>query len=696
MTAIPHHLPHVDKHVRLKTDIPALGLCCQEAGSVCSTNEELSIRAGQMETAVDRRRQQIQEDNEQRQLTNERMASDKRLRELADAMPQIVWMTRPDGYHEYFNRRWFDYTGMTAEQSLGDAWTQVVHPDDLQRALDRWNLSLKTGEPYEMEYRFRRASDGSYRWQLGRALPRRDGKGKIVQWYGTCTDIEKQKNGEELNARLASIIASSEDAIISKTLDGIITTWNEGAEKLLGYTAHEAIGRPVTFLIPPDRQREESAILERLGRGERVKQFETVRVAKDGRYVDVSLMVSPIKDAAGKVVGASKIARDITAQNQVRDELQRAKQAAEAANNAKDHFLAVLSHELRTPLTPVLAMVTYMEAKSDLPPELRTEISAIRRNIEMEARLIDDLLDLTRISRGTVDLHFEVVDANASLRAALEVCQGQIESKHIEVTLSLWAKQHHIWADPGRIQQVFLNLVGNAVKFTPEGGRIGLRTASDEQGPWSLEVSDSGIGIKAESLKRIFNAFEQGEKTVTRRFGGVGLGLAIAKSLVDLHRGSLSAASQGKDQGATFTLHLETVPAVPVEWQPSTPHTPAPGRKEKRILLVDDHEDTCRIMARLLRGFGYMVKTAGNVKSALQLVDTEPFDLLISDIGLPDGSGLEIMRQVKARHHMRGIALSGLGMEEDVRSSREAGFEQHLVKPVSFQHLEQAIQRIVA
>ncbi len=485
---------------------------------------------------------------------------------------------------------------------------------------------------------------------------------------------------------------------------GHITTWNAGAERIKGYKATEIVGQHFSrFYTPEDlasgKPPHELEVASRTGTYEE----EGLRVRKDGSTFWANVLITALRDEQGRLRGFAKVTRDITQRRhaeqalvEAKERAERAAREAEAANRAKDDFIAVLSHELRTPLTPVLATVSFLEAKPDLPEELRPELVAIRRNVEMEAKLIDDLLDLTRISRGKIELHPEAVDAHAVLRHCLENYQDQIEAKRVAVSLNLWAKHHLVWADPARLQQVFANLLGNAVKFTPADGRIALTTANDQQGRLVAEVNDTGVGIEAEALPRLFNAFEQGERTVTRKFGGLGLGLAISKSIVEMHSGRLTAASDGKDKGATFTLCLDTVPvpAAPELKPPPNAEGTSPPSKGLRILLVEDHEDTLRVMARLLRSFGHDVKTAATVKSALGLSEGEQFDLLVSDIGLPDGSGLDIMRQVKAQQQLKGIALSGFGQDEDFRRSREAGFEQHLTKPVNFQQLRQVIQRV--
>jgi len=499
-------------------------------------------------------------------------------------------------------------------------------------------------------------------------------------------------------ARLAAIIESSDDAIVSKTLEGVITSWNAGAERIFGWTAEEVIGKPITILIPEERLEEEPAILARMRRGERVDHFETVRRTKDGRLIDVSVTISPVRDDKGRVVGISKIARDVTLQKRFTQELKAAKAAAdqareeaEAANRAKDHFLSVLSHELRTPLTPVLAAVSLMEQDATVPPHLAEQVAMIRRNVETEARLVDDLLDLTRIARGKVRLHFEVVDAHAIVRNVVSMFQHEIDAKSLTLAVALHAKKHHVWVDPGRFQQVLLNLVSNAVRFTPDGGSITLRT-SNENGVVKIEVIDTGVGIEPAVLPRLFNAFEQGGHGATRRFGGLGLGLSIVKSLVEMHKASISVTSEGGGKGSTFTLRVDSVPATQGDVPAAGPD--AEARTPRRVLLVEDHADTRQVLAALLTRLGCVVTPTGSVREAIEAADRQSFDLLVSDIGLPDGTGHDVMRHIAARHNLKGIALSGYGQDEDLRRSREAGFVTHLTKPVNLQALHEVIRKM--
>ncbi len=377
-------------------------------------------------------------------------------------------------------------------------------------------------------------------------------------------------------------------------------------------------------------------------------------------------------------------------------EAREARESAEAANQAKDRFLAMLSHELRTPLTPVLSTVQLLEEEPALPAEVRSSLELIRRNVELEARIIDDLLDLTRISKGKVRLRLEDVDAHRLVQSSIDICRQEIAEKQLDVATD-FAAEPGLRADAARLQQVFWNLIKNAVKFTPAGGRIWLRTANPAPGRLLVEVQDTGAGIPPEAIGKIFDAFEQGGHAGE---GGLGLGLAISRAIVELHHGEISVESAGPGQGATFRVELPAAVSargVP----PAEDSAPAmdPARPA-RVLLVDDHPDTLRSMERLLRRRGYLVITATDVASALAEAERQPFDVLVSDIGLPDGTGIDLIRRLRQARgqgeEVPGIALSGYGMEEDVARSHEAGFREHLTKPVNVQAFEAVLRRVVA
>lgn len=366
----------------------------------------------------------------------------------------------------------------------------------------------------------------------------------------------------------------------------------------------------------------------------------------------------------------------------------KARTEAERASLAKDNFLAMLSHELRTPLTPVLSSVLLLEMEEGLSDSMRAGLAMIRRNVELEARLIDDLLDLTRISKGKVQLQLEAVDALAMLQSTLEICQTDIAAKELSVRSELAATRVALHADPARLQQIFWNLIKNAVKFTPKGGELTVRTSNSEDGELCVAVSDSGVGIAPELLSKIFDAFEQGERA---RAGGLGLGLAITKALVELHKGHIVAESAGVGRGATFTVCFPEAESAPVAGSESAP-APAAERRSFRVLLVEDHEDSNRSLTQLLRRRGYEVRSAFDVQSAVATAGDYDFEVLVSDMGLPDGTGIDVIERLSARRPVFGIALTGFGMESDVQRSNAAGFQHHLIKPVDLNRLDALIQ----
>jgi signal transduction histidine kinase len=418
-----------------------------------------------------------------------------------------------------------------------------------------------------------------------------------------------------------------------------------------------------------------------------------LRVRKDGSTFQADVVLTALRDKSGTLRGFSKVTRDITDQIRIR-EIEAAKIAAEKASKAKDDFLAALSHELRTPLTPTLAAASYLSINAArLSPEFTEEIDTIQRNVQFQARLIDDLLDLTRAVRGKLDLHFDRVDAHALLRDALEIARADIISKNLQVTTALNATRHYIWADPVRIQQVFWNLINNAVKFTPPGGKIDIRTRNTAGDQLEFEISDNGIGIEAAKLQSLFQPFEQGGAEITRQFGGLGLGLAISKHLIDLHDGQIEGHSAGRSCGTTFKVRLGVMSRQP-KHGPSPTSRPRKRGRTLRILLVEDHDDTRRTLARLLTHFGHHIVVADSQQTALDTLRSRAFDVVLSDIGLPDGSGYDVISEAKRSRHVAGIALTGYGREQDVQRGKEAGFDFHLTKPVDFHELRTVLDQV--
>lgn len=401
-----------------------------------------------------------------------------------------------------------------------------------------------------------------------------------------------------------------------------------------------------------------------------------------------------VLDSAGKVTRFVGTMLDITEKKNAEILLQRAKEEAEEANRSKDRFLAMLSHELRTPLTPVLMTIAAMRREPNLNDDLRRDLEVLQRNVELEALLIDDLLDLTRIAHGKLELHSDAVDIHSTIEHALSISAGDITAKGIRVIRNFEAREHHCWADPARLQQVFWNLVKNSAKFTPEGGRIEIQTRNDDGHQIVIEISDSGIGIDEKLLPRIFDAFEQGGHLITSKYGGLGLGLAISKRVVDLHAGTLEARSEGPGRGATFVVRLKAMETSLLEGPVLFLESEPPQPRHIQILFVEDHEDTARVLGRILRNAGFDVSQAGTVTDAVALAAGRHFDLLVSDLGLPDGSGLDLMKQLREAQGITGIALSGFGTDDDIAASMAAGFAAHLTKPVDWDRLRAEIDRL--
>jgi PAS domain S-box-containing protein len=561
------------------------------------------------------------------------------------------------------------------------------------------------------------------------------------------------ESSSQSKERFRLMVESIRDyAIVMLDTAGSIVSWNAGAERILGYPALEIIGRNHALFYPSAEVRRGApqSILDDAQTKETC-EVEGWRRRKDGSELWAQVGVTPLRSGSGSMRGFAMVIRDTTERKQaeewlrqardelevrVRDrtaelaeannalqaevlerkqaqevlrqqsqELKEAKEAAEAASRAKDQFLAVLSHELRTPLTPVLLAVSDLLGNPDLDGDVRTTLTMIHRNVEVESRLIDDLLDVTRANTGRLTLDLALVDAHRNIQLAAEVCRAALTESELDLLLELEATMHHVNADPARLQQVFWNLIQNAVKFTPRGGRITIRTRNepalhggDDDVRLVAEVTDTGIGIDHDRLPKIFTAFEQRDPVLRRRYGGLGLGLAISRSVVEAHGGRLTGYSAGKDEGAAFTIELAAQPGpAPASIASDAPLAPLEDSRTEpeglRILLIEDNPDTLRYLALLLRKQRHEVSTAQDVRTAIILIKSAVFDLIISDIELPDGNGLEIIREVHQVRSTPAIALSGFGSVDDIAQSRDAGFTEHLTKPIDVRELVAAIAR---
>jgi PAS domain S-box-containing protein len=487
-------------------------------------------------------------------------------------------------------------------------------------------------------------------------------------------------------ALLAAIVASSDDAIISKTLDGIITSWNRGAERIFGYTAAEAIGQPITMLIPEDRHHEEDMILSRLRGGEPLEHYETVRKTKDGNLIDISVTISPVLDEAGRVIGASKVARDFTLQKRVQRELKE-------ADARKTEFLALLAHELRNPLGPIRHAVKILRARAPSPEELQWATSIIDRQTAHMTRLVEDLLDVSRITRGTVELRRERVDVATVLKSAVEASSALMERHRHQLKVTTPSQPLYVEGDVTRLTQIVANLLDNAAKYTDPGGKVWL-SAEREGDNAVIRVKDSGIGIPSEVLPRIFDMFTQAGLPLERSQGGLGVGLALVERLVLLHSGTVSAYSAGAGQGSQFTIKLPLAQAQKVPAVEQGNQSIAQPRSRCKVLVVDDNVDSVDSLAMLLRMMGHEVETASDGASGLERAGAFRPDVAILDIGLPKVNGYELAKQIRQQEWSKSVvlvALTGWGQEQHRRRSEESGFNHHLTKPVEFDVLQEIL-----
>jgi len=565
-----------------------------------------------------------------------------------------------------------------------EQWAALIHPEDRERTIANARAAAGSRETYHDEFRVV-WPDGSVHWIASGGKTLCDADGRPVRLFGTVMDISERKAAEQRIAeneqqfRLAVQIAPLTMFAVDLNLR---CTWVYRPS--FHFTELAIIGKRDDELMSAEEAAPFIAFKQHVldtGRTER----RLLHVSVGGVAVTHDVTLEPLRDAHGHVTGLIGASLDIT-------DFANAKAAAEAASRAKDDFLAVLSHELRTPLTPVLANSILLERDPSLSTEHRKVMSTIRRNVELEARLIDDLLDATRISRNKLSLQKSLINADQSLTWVLEMCRADADAKGLTVTVDLGASTRNVHADPTRFQQILWNLLKNAIKFTPTGGHVMIRTVNPTAACLRIVVEDTGVGITADALPHIFGAFEQGGYAVTQRFGGLGLGLAISQALAQLHDGKITAESAGEGTGATFTFELPTCDSG----TPATAELPdaKPLALNCRILLVEDNADTRQVMELALSALKCRVTSASTVFEAMAAAEREPFDLLISDIALPDGSGLSLMRDLRNRHRLRGIALSGFGREQDVAKSKECGFDAHLVKPFSIETLEQTLREL--
>ena len=603
--------------------------------------------------------------------------------------------------YTYVNDKVAELAGRPKEEIIGKViWD--IFPDAVGGEFyDRCQRAMETRQPDAFEVFYKPWG----RWLETRIYPAADG---IVIFRADITERKENETRLRDNERTLKLLEERVRLAVESADIGTFDFYPPTGELKWSARCNEIFGLPpnakadyanyVNGVHPEDRHIIHETVAGVLKPGGSARYDIEYRVlgAQDRQLRWVSEKGRAILDDKGHAVRFIGTILDITESKTAAIALQRAKIAAEEANRAKDQFLAMLSHELRTPLTPVLMSIASMRRDPSLSDASRNDLEMLQRNIELEALLIDDLLDLTRIAHGKFELHQEAVDVHASLEHALGISEPDLTQKRLHLTKRFEAKLHHSWADAARLQQVFWNIIKNAIKFTPDGGKIDIFTSNDANKCIVIEFTDTGIGIEPELQPRIFDAFEQGSREISSRFGGLGLGLAISKRVIDLHDGSICVRSEGRDKGATFAIKLNAMETSLLEGPTYLLDLKAGVTGPAEVLLVEDHKDTARVMQRVLETAGYAVAHANSIAQARDLAQQRKFDLVISDVGLPDGNGLDLMRDLHQSHGLTGIALSGYGAAEDINASKAAGFAEHITKPVEWERLRDAISRVLA
>jgi PAS domain S-box-containing protein len=681
-----------------------------------------------------------------------RIQAEQKIELLAvlESLPQIVWTATPAGNVDYYNQRWQDYTGMNLEQSKAWGWKPALHPDDLKTTIDRWTQSLTLYNPFEVEVRLKRASDGAYRWHISRALPIRDAQGSVLRWFGTCTDIEDFKRAqaevgtlneslekrvcdrtvelaqanrqlaeanasleraEQGDALLAAIVASSDDAIISETLQGVITSWNGGAERLFGYTAEEAIGGSVSLIVPADGLEGEKQLLKRLSESAVVEHSETTRLLKDGQTVQVSLTLSPVRDASGEIIGASKILRDISKTLQAQQEilllnrkLEQAAATAETANRAKSTFLSTMSHEIRTPLNAILGYAQLMLRDTSLGRDSKANLKVIGRSGEHLLALINDVLDMSKIEAGRTELNPLPFNLSNMLKDLAAMFRLRAEAKALQFEMLVDGEPvSYVVADEGKIRQTLINLLGNAIKFTKRG-RVRLHvnlTPRTAHSFWlSADVEDTGAGMTLEDQAGLFEPFAQVKGRLNIQ-EGTGLGLAISRKYARLMGGDLTAISSfGK--GSTFRLEIPVERGnTGVALKQNNPRRVKglrAGAVVPKILVADDQLENRDWLLKLLTVIGYAVQVADNGEAAIQRWEEWQPHMILMDIHMPVMDGLEATRRIKADPRGSGTAivvLTASAMEEDRRTVSMGQADAFLTKPCREEELLEKMRALL-
>ena len=665
--------------------------------------------------------------------------SEKRLRLLAEMVPSIIWIAAPDGTITYANRRWYDYSGLTPAPDTRHRHEEVIHPDDYERCMAAWMTALDDATEYEVEARHRR-HDGAYRWFVTRAVPLHDAAGAVIQWFGAATDIDDRKRAEEFSRFLADagtalaeltdhegilqrvaalavpafadwclvdmrepdgsirrVAMASGDPGKTELLRDLLRRYPPRASDPRGSMKVLRTGEPDwmpqiddRLLVETAQDREHLRLIRQLG----LTSFISVPLRSHRKTLGV---LSFATAESGRVYTIADLAAAEDLARRIAVALENAGFLAtlKDADRRKDEFMATLAHELRNPLAPILNAAEILRRKRPPDPELEWAAEVVYRQVHQMTRLVDDLLDVSRIAQDKIELRKERVELSTVVMGAIEASLPLIEQSGRELTVKVPPEPIILDADPGRLMQVLLNLVNNAAKYTDCGGHIAV-TAERRGDRALISVADDGIGIPATMLPRIFEIFMQADHSIERSAGGLGIGLTLVQRLVEMHGGQVEAHSDGPGKGSRFDVLLPVAADVKRDDEPARTGSAQPGAAAaRRILIVDDNQDAAESLRLLLSMLGHEVRVAHDGLEAVRAAAAHEPEVVLLDLGLPTLSGYEVARRIRGQAggaDVLLIALTGWGKEEDRRRSREAGFDHHLTKPVEFE----ALQRLLA
>ena len=643
--------------------------------------------------------------------------SEEKFRSLVANIPDVTWSSTADGQRPYISPNIEQILGFASEEFSKSEWRLLferIHPSDAKRIEQAINRLFAEGKPFDEEFRYQR-KDGEWIWVHDRAYRtyERDG---VRYADGVLSDITERKRVEEIRERLAAVVESSGEAIIGKTLDGTINSWNPAAEKLFGYSSSEAVGRPMRMLLPPERVTEELDILERISRGERVSALETIRVRKDGKYVDVSATISPIRNSSGAIIGASKIAHDISEHKRVEEEMRRAKETAETASRAKSEFLANMSHEIRTPMNGVIGM-TKLLLDTELSAEQRRFADLVRTSGEALMLIINDILDFSKIEAKKVTLETSDFDLHSVLEDAVTLLRIKASEKQLELTCEVQPGTPLLLrGDPGRLRQILINLVGNAVKFTSRGHvavSVRLETEELQKAVLRFSVMDTGMGFPQNHASALFEPFVQADGSSTRRYGGTGLGLTISRQLVEIMGGRIEVeARKAKDRPSGLQPSLRSEPArepagviiklgVDSSDPPVIPSATQVANRQARILLAEDNVTNREVALAMLNKLGYTADFVANGLEAVNALSSADYDLVLMDCMMPELDGFETTRRIRDRHGLARnrnpqipiIAVTADAMNGDRDRCLRAGMNDYISKPIELRTLSEVLAK---